>query len=94
MRMIDDEFNCRPSICEDPMLFRFTVRSADAPAKFDPSAFVLPFDDRLEAYDFAAELLKQYGVFGAGEHPTAINVSPVAYAAPPLVKSSRRLMPA
>jgi hypothetical protein len=61
------------------MLFRFTVRSSDAPERFDPSAFVLPFDDRLRALDFGREMLKTFAVYAGTANAIAINVSPVAY---------------
>jgi len=63
------------------MLFRFTVRRTDAPPKFDPSAFVLPFDGHLEAHDFGAEMIRKFDLFGPYDRANgiAINVSPVAY---------------
>lgn len=63
------------------MLFRFTVRSTDAPPKFDPSAFVLPFAGRLEAVDFGAAMIRQFDLLGPYDRANAISihVSPVAY---------------
>jgi hypothetical protein len=57
------------------MLFRFTVRSTDAPPKFESSALVLPFAGYLEARDFGAEIIKKFDLFGPYDRSNGIAIA-------------------